>query len=89
MRQQAISHAVSQTVESERIRQECILRRAKAQQEFSLGICSATRQWADVTEIVDGELEFIASNRETLSVLGSSLDFFEAQLGVLLCSATA
>lgn len=88
-RQQAIFEAVSEAAEAERLRQEKILRKATIQQDMSSAMRCATRQWTNVSEIVDGELEFIASNRETLAVLRSGLDFFEGQIGAMLFNPIA
>ena len=81
-RQQAVSEALSSLADQERAERARALQMAEKRQRLAVSTRDAQEQWKVVKEVAGSELEVIKSNRDTLAILGASLDFFEAQVHI-------
>ncbi|KAL5518576.1 hypothetical protein ACEPAH_259 [Sanghuangporus vaninii] len=79
-RHQAVSEALSSQAERERAERARLLKHVEQRQRLAFAMRDAHQKWTGVREIADGEMDAIHANRETLAVLRSALDVFEAQL---------
>ena len=79
-RRQAVSEALSSQAERERAERAHLLKQVETRQRATFAMRDAHQQWNNVREIAVGEMEAINANRETLAVLRTALDVFEAQL---------
>ncbi|KAL5534635.1 hypothetical protein ACEPAG_1098 [Sanghuangporus baumii] len=79
-RDQVVSEALSSQAERERAERARLLKHVEQRQRLAFAMRDAHQKWTGVREIADGEMDAIHANRETLAVLRSALDVFEAQL---------
>ncbi|KAI5119919.1 hypothetical protein M0805_000884 [Coniferiporia weirii] len=84
-RREAVSAAIAEFSKREHAERAKLLLQVEKRQQLTTVVRDAGKQWQNVRDVADGELEAIRTNRETLAVLRAGLDFFEAQIHISRC----